>query len=216
MLIVHNVDNLAIKHQILVGLASVVLVCEISVLIAFREQVYQWLSHNLWIVFIPFTKVILKHIVALNVMVFLKSAIALLINLSKLFVLKFLKTLGLRYGIFFSQNRWRWIRQTKILFLRRGKQFFRATTNFWSIYSARSKWLIAIAFSPLVAVLFLVGLSFNITRRTMLQKTQEAAVFQMATSASSTSRGLRAWIAQLDRQTLDKIRDLTPRARAKK
>lgn len=216
MPVIGDIQNFTIKHQIFLGLACAVIFCELVALVILREPVYEWLSHNLWVVIVPFGKVILKHIIALKLVVFLKATTILLINLSKLLALKFLKTLGLRYGVFFSQNRWYWIRRAKVMFLRRGKQFFRAALRFWSIYSARSKWLIAIAFFPLVALLFLLGLSFNITRKTMVQKTQETAVFQMAASASSANRGLRAWVIRLDRKTLDKIRDLTPRARRKK
>jgi len=138
------------------------------------------------------------------------------LNLFKLLALKFFKTLGIRYGVFFTQNRWYWVRRAKVMFLRRGKQFFRATSRFWSVYSGRSKWLVLIAYLPLVVIMFLLGLSFNVTRKTMVQKTQETAVFQMATSSSNASRGFKAWIKRLDRSTLDKIRDLTPRARDRK
>ena len=215
MPVIGDIRNFTTKHQIILALACAVIICEILTLFAFHEPVYQWISHNLWVVLIPFAKLIIKNVVALKLVVFLKALSVLLLNLSKLLILKFLKTLGIRYGVFFSQNRWHWIRRLKVMFLRRGKQFFRSTLRFWSVYSLRSKWLIVIAFFPLISILFLLGLSFNVTRRTMVQKTQETAIFQMATSASSANRGLKAWVTQLDRKTLDKIRDLTPRARNK-
>lgn len=163
--------------------------------------------------FLPFAKLIFKQLVALKLVVFLKALGILMFNVSKLLLLKLLKTLGIRYGVFFSQNRWYWIRRAKVMFLRRGRQFSRACSRFWAAYSKRNQWLIFIAFFPVVVLLFLLGLSFNVTRKTMVQKTQETAVFQMATSASSTSRGIRALITKLDRKTLDAIRNLTPRAK---
>lgn len=211
-----DITTFTLKHRIFLVLACAVIFCELVSLIVFREPILSWLSHNLWVVFIPFTKVIFKGIITLKLVVFLKAAGILLLNLSKLLMLKFLKTLGVRYGIFFTQNRWYWVRRTKVMFLRRGKQFFRARYRFWSVYSGRSKWLIVVAYFPLLALLFLLGLSFNVTRKTMVQKTQETAVFQMATSASTANRGVKAWILRLDRRTLDNIRDLTPRARDKK
>jgi sensor histidine kinase regulating citrate/malate metabolism len=96
------------------------------------------------------------------------------------------------------------------MFLRRGKQFFRKTRNFWSQYKSHQKRIVMIAFFPVAVVLFLLGLSFNITRKTMVQKTQESAIFQAATSASKANRGIRAWIKRLDKSTLQKIRDLRP------
>lgn len=177
----------------------------------YRELIFDWVSHNLWVVAVPFAKVIFKRLIALKLVAFVKSSGFLIVNLSKLLLLKLFKTLGIRYGVFFSQNRWYWIRRGKVMFLRRGKQFFRTANRFWAVYPKHSKWLIFVAFFPVVLVLFLLGLSFNVTRKTMVQKTQETAVFQMATSASSTSRGIKAFIARLDRKTLNAIRKLTPR-----
>ena len=70
-----------------------------------------------------------------------------------------------------------------------------------------------IAFFPIFLVLFLLGLSFNVTRKTMVQKAQESALFEMAATATTQNRGLRGWIARIDKLTLQRIRDLTPRAR---
>ena len=156
---VGDITNFTTKHRILLALACTVIFFEIAALIVFHTTALDWLSHNLWVVLIPFTKVILKHILALKLVVFLKAFSVLALNLSKLLALKFLKTLGLRYGVFFSQNRWHWIRRIKVMFLRRGKQFFRSASRFWSIYSASSKCLIVIAFFPLITLLFLLGLS---------------------------------------------------------
>ena len=143
----------------------------------------------------------------------IKAGSILVWHLSKLLLLKILKTLTVRYGMFFSQNRWYWMRAVKVMFLRRGKQFFRATARFWSHYKNQQKWIILIAFFPVGLVLFFLGLSFNLTRKTMVQKTQESAIFKAATTASNTNRGIRGWIEKLDKLTLKKIRDLTSRAK---
>ena len=200
-------------HTFFLGLSCAVIITELTFALIYREAIFEWVSHHLWIVILPFTKLIVKRLIALKLVVFLKASGFLIANLLKLLLLKLFKTLGIRYGIFFSQNRWYWIRRAKVMFLRRGRQFFRAASRFWSVYSKYSQWLIFIAFFPVVVVLFLLGLSFNVTRKTMVQKTQETAVFQMATSASSTSRGIKAFIERLDRKTLDAIRNLTPRGK---
>lgn len=200
-------------HQLVLGLSCCVILAELGVAAYYFEFVVDWVSHNLWVVIVPFLKAIFKRVLALKFVVFLKAVVTLLFHLSKLFVLKILKTLSVRYGVFFSQNRWYWIRRTKVMFLRRGKQFFRAASRFWSTFGRAQQWLIFIAFFPVVLLLFLLGLSFNVTRKTMVQKTQETAIFQMATSASNNSQGIRAWIARLDQATLERIRALTPRAR---
>jgi len=202
-------------HKFFLTLSCAVIFAELITALIYREFIFDWVSHNLWVVIVPFAKVLFKRIIALKLVVFLKALGFLVFNLAKLLLLKLFKTLGIRYGVFFSQNRWYWIRLCKVMFLRRGKQFFRAASRFWSVYSKHSKWLIFIAFFPVMVLLFLLGLSFNVTRKTMVQKTQETAVFQMATSASSTSRGIKAWITKLDRKTLDSIRRLTPRANRK-
>jgi len=200
-------------HRALLTLSCIVIFSELALTLLYRELIVDWLSHNLWVVVVPFAKVIIKRLLAMKLVMFFKALGMLVFNLLKLLLLKLFKTLSIRYGVFFSQNRWRWIRYAKVMFLRRGKQFFRSAARFWNVYSPRNKWIILVAFFPAVLLLFLLGLSFNVTRKTMVQKTQETAVFQMAASAGTSSRGVRAWITKLDRRTLEKIRQLTPRAK---
>ena len=200
-------------HRLLLVLSCSVIAFELFLLIYFRVSIFDWLSHNLWIVIIPFLKGIFKKLLVIKFLAFIKVALILFWHLSKLLLLKVLKTLTVRYGVFFTQNRWYWVRAAKVIFLRRGKQFFRNTARFWNHYQNTDKWVILIAFFPVGLVLFMLGLSFNITRKTMVQKTQESAIFKAATSASNTSRGIRGWIEKLDKLTLKKIRDLTPRAK---
>lgn len=185
---------------------------EAGLAIYYWPVVSEWLSHNLWVVVIPFSKVIIKKLAALKLFALFKALSILLWHLSKLLALKVFKTLSIRYGIFFTQNRWYWIRRAKVVFLRRGKQFFRSILKFWLAYQAHERWLIVIAFFPVILVLFLLGLSFNVTRKTMVQKAQESALFEAAATASKANRGVRARIRQLDEWTLRQIRNLTPRA----
>lgn len=201
------------KHKAVLILSWSVIFAELATISYYFNDVFEWVSHNLWVVIVPFIKVIAKRLFALKLVVFVKAGVMLLVNLSKLFILKVIKTLSVRYGVFFSQNRWYWIRRAKVMFLRRGKQFFRATVRFWLVFSHVQKWIILLAFFPIVLLLFLLGLSFNVTRKTMVQKTQETAIFQMATNATNSSRGIRAWIARLDQRTLEKIKQLTSRGK---
>lgn len=203
-------------HRIILALSCAVVIGELGLLVYYHVPVFDWLSHHLWVVVIPFSKVIIKRLLALKLVVFFKGALVLILNLIKLLALKVFKTLSIRYGMFFTQNRWYWVRRSKVVFLRRGKQLFRSAARFWRAYSVRNKGIILVAFFPVAAVLFFLGLSFNVTRKTMVQKTQETALFEMATSASNTNRGIRAWVKRLDRRTLEKIRELTPKAKAAK
>ena len=95
------------------------------------------------------------------------------------------------------------------MFLRHGKQLFRNLNNFWREFSLNQKRFILIAFFPVVILLFLLGLSFNVTRKTMVQKTQETALFQTVVSAQKSNKGVRAWMANLDNKVLEKIKTLT-------
>lgn len=201
-------------HSLLLVASACVILTEAGFAIYYWPHVIEWLSHNLWVVLIPFAKAIVKKLIALNFFALIKALVLLFWHLSKLLLLKLLKTLSVRYGVFFSQNRWYWIRRAKVMFLRRGKQYFRAQLRFWLKYDPVHRWLIAIAFFPFVLLLFFLGLSFNITRKTMVQKAQESALFEVANSARRTSRGLKAWVSQLDEWVLKQIRDLTPRATA--
>jgi len=175
----------------------------------FYQPVLNWLSHNLWIVIVPFFKTILKKVLAMKLLLFFKSLGMLLFHLSKLLVLKIVKTLTIRYGVFFSQFQWYWIRWCKVMFLRRGKQWFRFLSRFWQQYTSRQQWFILVAFFPIVLLLFLLGLSFNLTRKTMVEKTQETAIFKTAVSATNSSRGIRAWVVRMDSIILERIKLLS-------
>jgi len=197
------------SHQFVLTLSWVVIVTELISVVIFYREITDWVSHNLWVIVVPFIKLILKQIVTLKLVVVLKSVGVLVWHLSKLAMLKLFKTLGMRYGVFFTQRRWHFARKLKVMFLRRGKQFFRASKHFWMEYSGVERRIIVVAFFPIVLLLFLLGLSFNITRKTMVQKTQESAIFQTMTAASSSTSGLRASIAKLDRWALEKIKMLS-------
>jgi hypothetical protein len=186
---------------------------ECVLLIYFHTHVIGWLQHHLWVVVLPFTKTIIKHVLTLQLATFFKAFSIFLWHCMKLILIKLLKTIGLRYGLFFSQYRWRIIRRCKLIFLRQGKRFFRQLLQFWRQYSTYQQWIILFAFFPVAFTLFLLGLSFNLTRKTMVQKTQEAAMIKVATSAGQNSRGAKAFIERLDLKIVSKIRRLqTPRS----
>ena len=184
---------------------------ELGLILIYWPTVIDWLSHNLWVVVIPFAKVIVKKLITMKFFALLQAVWLLLWHLSKLLLLKILKTLGMRYGVFFSQRRWYWARWLKVMFLRRGKQFFRALSRFWLMFQRPQQWLIIVAFFPIVLLLFLLGLSFNVTRKTMVQRAQESALFEVANTARRSNRGVRALIRKLDAWILRKIQDNYPR-----
>lgn len=154
----------------------------------------------------PFTKLIFKRLIVLKFLVFFKILALLLLNLFKLLLLKIFKILSMRYGVFFSQSQWRKIRWCKVIFLRKGKQFFHSTSRFWSTFNKGQQWFITIALFPVLLVLFLLSISFNVTRKTVVKKTQEAAIFQTTISAGNESLGARAWVSKLDRAILEKLK----------
>jgi len=200
--------NIGNAHKVVLVLSFTVVATQLAVFIYYYQVAFDWLLHNWWVVVVPFLKVIFKKLLALKLVLFFKALGSLLLNLFKLLALKLFKTLTVRYGVFFSQKKWVWIRWCKVVFLRRGRQLFRALARFWSVYSVGQKWLIMVAFFPVMIVLFFLGLSFNITRKTMVQKTQETAVFKTAITASNSSKGVRAWVARLDQKVLKKIKEL--------
>ena len=196
-------------HRIVFLMSYVVVVIDLVLFIYFYRPIIEWVSHNLWIVIIPFFKIIIKKITTAKLFLFLKAISLLLFHLSKLLLLKIFKTLAIRYGVFFTQRKWRWIRWLKVMFLRRGKQLFKFLNTFWHEYNRHQKRFILFAFFPIVLILFLLGLSFNITRKTMVKKTQETAIFQSAVSASNSSRGIRVWLSRLDQKILQEIKSIT-------
>lgn len=195
-------------HNSLLILSALVLLLDAVLLANNFSFIADWVSHNLWIVVIPFAKAIIKKLLALKAVAFLKGITVLFWHIFKLLFLKLLKTVGIRYGVFFSQQNWYWARYIKVMFLRRGKQFFRQLAKFWSAFQIWQKWLVLVAFFPVVIILFLSGLSFNVTRKTMVKKAQESAIFSAATSASKSNRGIRAWLRRLDENILKQIKAL--------
>lgn len=196
-------------HRVFLLMACFVIAVEVILISYYYKTIFDWVSHNLWIIIIPFVKTIIKKLIVLKFVLFFKALGILLFNLSKLLLLKVIKTLTLRYGVFFTQRKWRWARWCKVMFLRRGKQLFRSLNKFWGGFRRRHKWFIFIAFFPVVIILFFFGLSFNITRKTMVQKTQETAIFKTAISARNSSNGIRAWVSRLDQKVLRQIKALT-------
>jgi len=194
------------NHRLILCLAWLIVTVEVALTVNFYSAIISWIEHHLWIVAIPFAKVILKKLSALNFIAIINALIILLWNFTKLGVIKLLKTIGLRYGLFFSQYRWYFIRKNRILFLRKGKQFFRYSAHFWNAYTYTQKIVVLIAFFPIAIVIFMMGLSFNITRKTMVQKTQEAAMVKVATSASQRSLSIISAIAKLDGSIIKKIK----------
>lgn len=195
-------------HSVLLILSASVILTELGLALYYWEDVWRWLTFNWWVVVLPFSKTIIKKLVALKLFALIKALLILFWHLSKLLLLKLLKTLGVRYGVFFSQRRWYWVRRIKVMFLRRGKQFFRSLLRFWQAYQTRHQWVILIAFFPIVLIMVFLGLSFNVTRKTMVQKAQESALFEVANSAHKSNSGIRARVGQLDEWILKKIRDL--------
>ena len=200
------------RHKIIFWASVGVLAFYLCLVAYFHETIFTWVSHNIWVVAVPFAKQIFQALFGFKILLFLKSLTVLGWHLIKLLILKFLKTLGLRYGVFFTQYRWYWIRRSKVMFIRRGKQFFRGLRKFWEVYQREQKAIILVAFFPVVLTLFVLGLSFNITRKTMVEKTQETAIFKVATTAGSKSTGIRSWVTRLDQKTLRKIQMLSGRA----
>ncbi len=62
------------------------------------------------------------------------------------------------------------------------------------------------AFFPIIILLFLLGMSFNITRKTIVRKTQEAAMVKIATNASQKSLNVMSVIIKADSKIIHRIK----------
>lgn len=199
-------------HKTTLCIAVLIILAELGGLLLHWETAFTGFQQYWWLVILPFGKTLLKRLLAMKLWVLFKGVLILCWHVGKLLLLKLLKSLGLRYGMFFSQRRWYAMRKVKVLFLRRGKQLSQRIKKFWQHYQAWQKTLIVIAFFPIFIVLFILGLSFQATRKTVVQKTQETALVKMAATASQKNqglRGLRGVLARLDQRVLNKIKQLT-------
>ena len=161
---------MSFSHQLLLALSCLVIATELGLVVYYYDLVAAWISHNLGLVLIPLTKTLIKRLIAFNLLALGKALLFLFWHLAKLLLLKILKSLSIRYGVFFSQDRWYWIRLAKVMFLPPGKQFFRASQSFLNGYRRPHKSVIMAALFRFVTLMFLLGLSFNVTRKTRVQK----------------------------------------------
>ena len=187
-------------------LSFLVLLGELLIITHYHLSIADWIKHSIWVALLPFAQALLKQLLTMKLVKFIKACLIILGHLSKLGLLKIFKTLGLRYGVFFLQNRWRFVRVMKVVFLRRGKQFFKRLSRFWKRYTCWQQSVVLVAFLPLVICLFLLGLSFTVTRKTMVHKTQEAAMIKIASSASTKSHGISRRLQKVDQQVLEGIK----------
>ncbi len=203
-------SNLAITPNRMIVLISVlILTAEISWLAHNYTWLIEWLTEHFYLAAIIFIKSTWKRLLVIKFISAIKIFFVLLWHLGKLLLLKILKTLGIRYGVFASQRKWRSVRRAKIVYLRRGKAWMKNFIHHWRLFSLPEKAIIVIAFLPVLLVLMLLGFSFQVTRKTMVQKSQEAMALKTARSAAIKSSGLSAWLKKIDQKAIQKIRQIT-------
>ncbi len=193
----------------LMTLSFLIIFSEITLVIVYYESFIHLLKTYFWLTPIVFLKSILKKLFLLNAYGLLKVFGLLLYHLGKLGLIKTLKTIGLRYATFFSQQRWQWVDQKTVelgqYITRQHQQFNAKLTEF----SKPQLSLILIAFFPIVILLLLLGISFKMTRETLVKTGSEIGVSTAAKSTAKKSRSLVSWVKSLDERVLNYIQQST-------
>jgi len=190
--------------DMMLRVAYVIVVIELLLLIVYRHDVCVWVSHYWWVLVLPFSKLIVKKLLILKFALFLKALAVLVAHLIKLLFVKLIKTLVIRYGVFFTQGKWRWARWAKVMFLRRGSQFFRIASHYWSPFSLFERIIISVAFFPIIIVVLLLKFGFVVTYQALVNKQQETNVIKGHLQEGSKGR-LLSWVTKMDQKVLEKI-----------
>lgn len=174
---------------------------------------FNWLrtlAHDyLWLAPLAFFKASIKRMLVMNFLGILKVLWLIFANLLKLVVLKILKILGIRYSVFFSQLRWSRFSARVEYRINQLRYAYRDLNLFLARYSRWQLTVIVIAFLPIFIFLFLCGLTFEITRKSIVKKGSEIGATKTLLSTARQSRGLVALLNRLDERILKRIARLT-------
>ncbi len=195
--------------RILLFVSVVVLFSEFGLFYLHHDSLLGWGKEYLWVAPLLFFKSFFKKLLLLNFFGVAKLLLTIFWHTTKLLVIKFLKTIGIRYGTYFTEQKWQKFSQRFRIVV---KQVTRKTRTFQTMIASLSRLeftIVLIAFLPVFLLLFLFGIGFRMTRDVMVKKGSEIGVTNVAVKTAKKSRGLVARLKQADRWLLQKIADVT-------
>ncbi len=193
----------------LLFLALIALCGEMFFFYLHYESITQFSKEYLWVAPLVFFKSILKKLLVLNFFGVIQLLLTIVLHALKLLLIKFLKTIGIRYGTYFSQQKWQKTSQRLRIF---SKVISNRVRRFQKLIRSLNKiefTIVLIAFLPLFILMFLFGIGFRMTRDVMVKKGSEIGVTNVAVKTAKKSRGLIARLKQADAWLLQKIKLLT-------
>lgn len=205
--------SLILGQRILFFSALFVLCGEVVSFYYYHEYLLSLGEQYLWAAPLLFFKSFFKKLLILNFFGMAKMLLMIFWHVTKLLLIKLLKTIGIRYGTYFSQNRWQKTSQYFRVFTKRAMRQGRSFRRLVSSLSQVEFVLVVIAFLPVFLLLFLFGIGFRMTRDVMVKKGSEIGVTNVAVKTAKKSRGLVARLRQIDGWLLQKIESLTGDAR---
>lgn len=173
------------------------------------DGLFDIIQHYFWIAPLMFFKSWFKKLLVLNVFGLFKILLTLLWHIFKLLLIKLLKTVGIRYSTYFSQQKWQKLSQQFRIIMKWLTGKLRRFRAFMLSFSRVEFVLIVVAFLPLFLFLFLFGVAFKITREAIVKKGSEIGVANVAVKTVKRSRGVIARLKQLDAWLLQKIEKMT-------
>lgn len=194
---------------ILLSTAIIILCSELTLFFIHHENLFGLGKEYLWFAPLLFVKSLIKKVVVLNFFGIAKLLLVLFWHGIKLLLIKFLKTVGIRYGTYFSQQKWqKFSQRIRII----SKQITRKTRRFQALIASLNQWefaVVLLAFLPIFLLLFLFGIGFRMTREVMVKKGSEIGVTNVAVKTAKKSHGLIARLKQADTWLLKKIQSLS-------
>ncbi len=195
--------------KLLLFISVVVLFGEFGLFYLHHDSLLGWGKEYLWAAPLLFFKSFFKKLLLLNFFGIAKLLLTILWHTIKLLMIKFLKTIGIRYGSYFTQQKWQKFSQRFRIVI---KHITRTTRTFQKAIASLNRVefaIVLIAFLPVFLLLFLFGIGFRMTRDVMVKKGSEIGVTNVAVKTAKKNRGLIARLKQADAWLLQKITVVT-------
>lgn len=200
----HNMTSQLAK-QLLIFSAIIILCSEIIFFYLHHDSLFYLGKEYLWVSPLLFFKSLIKKMLLLNFFGIAKIIFIIFWHATKLLFIKALKTVGIRYGTYFSQQQWQKTSQYVRIIIKKITRLTRAFQRLITSLTRLQFTIVVAAFLPVFILLFLFGIGFRMTRDVMVKKSGEIGMSNVAVRTAKKSRGLIARLKQIDLWLLQKI-----------
>lgn len=194
-----------LAKQLLIFFALIILGSEMFFFSLHHDSLFHLGREYLWVTPLLFFKSIVKKVLLLNFFGVAKFIFMIVWHAAKLLLIKALKTVGIRYGTYFSQQQWQKTSQRVRIIIKKTIRLIRTFQRLVTSLTPLQFTVVIAAFLPVFILLFLFGIGFRMTRDVMVRKSSEIGMTNVAIKTAQKSHGLIAKLKQIDFWLLQKI-----------